>query len=95
MIKFKKNSFCKGIQYWIPLLSRIQIIEQKNHEYFEYPNFQRNRVEKNQIKIGYPIKIYVDSVDSKCIALCQGLHKVLGILLIRKEVKWKEGCLYE
>ena len=49
-------------------------------------------MEKNEIKIGYLIKIYVDSVDCKCIASCQGLHRVL---VVRKEVKWKEGCLYE
>ena len=26
--------------------------------------------------------MYVDSVDCKCIASCQGLHRVLGNLLI-------------
>ena len=35
-------------------------------------NPQRNGVEKNQISIGFLIKIYVDGVDCKCIAYVNG-----------------------
>ena len=65
----------KGIQHWT---LRIRNIGQKNHRYFEYPPESPESPEKwggeksNNNRI---IKIYVDSVDCKCIALCQWLHE--------------------